>query len=159
MCFARGRRKLGAVAKEIRRRCTDTRLEDINGTKWERRKESVVTLITSRPRYVRAWRHRKLQARKMQRQWIQVWAEDDKCSRKHQNGQRTIGKASTTSAMLGMRAVGNGTLGPSARPRRTTTPWLSLFAEHEYVMCRQPRGDAVVGLLLRTEDSTQPKIS
>ena len=41
---------------------------------------------------------------------------------KHQNGQLTIGKASTTSAVLGMRAVGNETLGPSARPRRTTTP-------------------------------------
>ena len=61
--------------------------------------------------------------------------------------------------MLGMLAVGNGTLGPSARPRRTTTPCLSPFVEHEYVMCRQPRGDAALGLLLRTEESTLPKIS
>ena len=51
--------------------------------------------------------------------------------KKQQTGQLTFGKASTTSAMLVMRAVENRTLGPSARPKRTTTPCLSPFVEHE----------------------------
>ena len=52
--------------------------ERSDGTGWERRKESVVTWINSRSKCVRARRHKKPQARRMQRQQIQVWADGGK---------------------------------------------------------------------------------